>query len=102
RWFALSSLTSEPHQGKKVLSSAAQHHGHQAAWLRCWTSGRGDGRAPRRRSWSRGRVPGGALRRELVAADRHSPSHVKEPQMPELVIDFITSHDAHSAAAVSP
>jgi dihydrofolate reductase len=40
----------------------------------------------------------GALRSELLAADSHSPIHVKGSQMPELVIDFITSLDGYGAA----
>jgi hypothetical protein len=41
------------------------------------TSGRGDGRAPRRRSWGRGRVPLGARRSALSVAARHPPLHLK-------------------------
>jgi hypothetical protein len=68
-------LTSERHQGTNVVTSTAHHHENQAACLRCWTSGRCDGRAPRCRSWSRGRVPVGALLSELLAAESHSPIH---------------------------
>jgi AAA domain len=48
RWFASSSLTSEGHQGRNVLTSTAHHHENQAAFLRCCRSDRRDGRAPRR------------------------------------------------------
>jgi hypothetical protein len=75
RWFASSSLTSERHQGRNVLTSAAHHHENQAASRRCCPSGRRDGRAPRRRRWSRGRVPLRAPLSELLAADGHSPTH---------------------------
>jgi dihydrofolate reductase len=34
----------------------------------------------------------------LLAAESHSPIHLKEPQMPELLIDFITSLDGYGAA----
>ena len=75
RWFASSSLTSERHQRRNVVTSAAPHRESQAASLGCWTSGRGDGRGPRCSRWSRGRVPVGALLRELLAAEGHAPIH---------------------------
>jgi hypothetical protein len=58
-------------EGMHDPPGAAHHHENQAACLRCWTSGRCDGRAPRYRSWSRGRVPLGALLSELLAAESH-------------------------------
>src|SRR4029453_10957326 len=38
------------------------------------------------------------VERVFGGAENHAPNHLKEPQMPELLIDFITSLDGYGAA----
>jgi hypothetical protein len=97
-----SSLTSERHQGRNVLTSAAHHHENQAAALRCWRSGRRDRCVPWCSRWRRGRVAVGAARGELLAAERPGTGHGEGSPVPELVIDFITSLDGYGPPRAGP
>ena len=74
RWFAASSLTSERHQGRNLLTSASHHHENQAASLGCCG-------VVEVTDALLGAVAGvavgssGALRTELLATDGHAPIH---------------------------